>query len=84
MRLQSRFQNDRRFNLDSRFLDADADNEGDEFYNEEYEQQNGHENYGQQEEEVDERQWQYNILESVMGKKMGQGPQAPSRDAKKK
>lgn len=80
MRLQSRFQNDKRFNMDARFLD-DGDhgnNEGEEI---EAEWQNGQHNEAP---EDDERQWQYNILESVMGKKMNQGPPAPTTDSKKK
>lgn len=84
MRLQSRFQHDSRFKMDARFLDDDAqdDEDGDgEFDGMDVDQ--GHQTQNGEPED-DERQWQYNILESVMGRKVGQGPPAPSKDSKKK
>lgn len=87
MRLQSRFQNDSRFKMDARFLDDYGryhnEEEAEEEEGDDYEMNNV-QNNGYQAPEDDERQWQYNILESVMGKKVNQGPPAPSKDAKKK
>lgn len=73
-RLQDRFQGDNRFKMDSRFLDNDeSDGDG----------ESGQVNLGHAEKksieestenietnESDERQWQMNILESVMGKRI--------------
>lgn len=89
MKLQSRFQNDSRFKMDARFLDdyGRYQNEGDGGEEEEEgdntEMNNVHYN-GDEAPEEDERQWQYNILNSVMGKRVNQGPPAPSKDSKKK
>lgn len=88
MRLQSRFQNDLRFNMDAKFLDDDYGDEGEANDGEEGHRsnRNGHYSHAnsQTAENDDERQWQYNIIESVTGKKINQGPPAPSKDSKKK
>lgn len=78
MRLQSRFQSDRRFNMDAKFLEDEDDN-GDDDSNRK--SQNGHE--AKEEDGDNERQWQYDILESVMGKKIRHN-EPPKDPAKKK
>lgn len=61
-KLQSRFQNDQRFNMDEKFLDDDvAENKVEGFDD-------------NAESKSDERQWQYDMLESVMGKKLQPEP----------
>lgn len=85
MRLQSRFQNDKRFNMDARFLNDNLDEGGDD--NDEDMESEHHypmPTHNDQLPEDDERQWQYNILESVIGRKVNQGPPAPGKDSKKK
>lgn len=76
MKLQSRFQGDNRFKMDSKFLD-DSDN--DEMDNDANQRKTASElnaSEGKEGEtaEDDERRWQYNILESVMGKKVYHEP----------
>lgn len=66
-KLQSRFQNDQRFNMNEKFLDDNDDVEEQEA-----------EGFGDTDESKnDERKWQYDMLESVIGKKL-------QPDAKKK
>lgn len=59
-KLQSKFQNDQRFNMNEKFLD---DNEDGDVEEEEYVADGA-------ESKTDERKWQYDMLESVMGKKI--------------
>lgn len=79
MRLQSRFQSDQRFNMDAKFLEDDAD------YGHQESRQKSHNGHEAQDdvEEDDERQWQYDILESVIGKKIRHS-EPPKDPAKKK
>lgn len=86
MKLQSRFQNDARFKMDSRFLDDinHGENDGDADEGVDDSAKTSHTRNGEQTAYDDERQWQYNILESVMGKKVNQGPSYTSKDTKKK
>lgn len=66
LKLQSRFKNDKRFKMDEQFWDDEDETAGTV---EEPAQQNGG-----GEGEDDERQWQYGILESVMGKQIQSDP----------
>lgn len=60
-KLQSRFQNDQRFKMNENFLDDNGDANGNEM--EEVDEP-------ETDEKLDERKWQYDMLESVMGKKL--------------
>lgn len=60
-KLQSRFQNDQRFKMNENFLDDNGDVEGNEI--EEF-----HDTV--ESSATDERKWQYEMLESVIGKKL--------------
>lgn len=75
MKLQNRYQGDSRFNLDEKFLEDE--NEGDED-DQAYALDN---EANQVNEEDDERKWQYNILEGVVGRNLYQDP---SKEAKKR
>lgn len=78
MKLQNRYQGDSRFNLDAKFLDdenGDAHEAGDDRA---YELGN---ETNQNNEEDDERKWQYNILEGVVGRNLYQDL---SKESKKK
>lgn len=75
MKLQNRYQGDSRFNLDEKFLEDE--NEGDED-DQAYALDN---ETNQVNEEDDERKWQYNILEGVVGRNLYQDP---SKEAKKR
>lgn len=61
LKLQSRFKNDKRFDMDSKFWEETG--EGDGF------QLEAAVDEGEADED-DERKWQYGILESVMGKRI--------------
>lgn len=76
MKLQSRFQTDSRFKMDAKFMDDD-----DEYYSENEIESRNRNSQENENGDDDERQWQYNILESVIGKKVRQD--AP-RETKKK
>lgn len=70
-RLQDRFHGDNRFKMDSRFMEGDSDNENEDTqqkWNNEID--NGKSTDDIETNENDERQWQLNILESVIGKKV--------------
>lgn len=61
LKLQSRFKNDKRFDMDSKFWEETG--EGDGFQQEQIVNEEAVD-------EDDERKWQYGILESVMGKRI--------------
>lgn len=71
-KLQSRFQTDKRFAMDAKFIDDDDDFRGEQA-------EHRHEDRGKakEDEEADdmekERQWQFDILEKVIGKKLHNG-----------
>lgn len=69
--MQDRFHGDNRFKIDSRFLEGDSDNENDETQQKwPNENDTGKSTDDIETNESDERQWQLNILESVIGKKV--------------
>lgn len=77
MKLQNRYQGDSRFKLDAKFMDDDHDAEEDD--------DGGHAHDLSEEthpnnDEDDERKWQYNILEGVIGRKLDTG----TKESKKK
>lgn len=76
MKLQSRYHGDSRFKLDAKFMEDDHEMEDDD--QQPYEMDN--EANVENNDEEDERRWQYNILEGVVGRKLYQSP----KDAKKK
>lgn len=61
LKLQSRFKNDKRFDMDSKFWDETG--EGEDLQHAQVVNEN-------EENGDDERKWQYDILESVMGKRI--------------
>lgn len=73
-RLQDRFQGDNRFKMDSRFMDDDgsdgeaANGQTNQRHAEKQSNEESTENI--ETNESDERQWQMNILESVIGKRI--------------
>lgn len=72
-RLQDRFQGDNRFKLDSRFLeDNDSDGGENDHITQRHSEKKSNEETTENIEtnESDERQWQMNILESVIGKRI--------------
>lgn len=70
--MQDRFQGDNRFKIDSRFLEEDSDDNENEEESRKHQDQQSIEKNGDDIEtnESDERQWQLNILESVIGKRV--------------
>lgn len=82
-RLQDRFQGDSRFKIDSRFLEDDTDGNDNEGAPQKQNKHTSSEKIGDNIEtnESDERQWQLNILESVIGKKV---QKTASKEAQKK
>lgn len=85
MRLQTRFQGDKRFAMDATFLDRDSDVDDEEDGKSRRQTTSQKTKKGQIEnvsEVDDERKWQYDILESVIGKKLRNEP--PPRDPKKR
>lgn len=77
MKLQNRYQGDSRFKLDAKFMDDEnEDNEEDGGQAYELDNEESHPNN----DEDDERKWQYNILEGVIGRNLD----TASRDSKKK
>lgn len=76
MKLQSRFQGDSRFQMDSKFLEDSDNDDMDEDANKRKAAFKMNETKSKEGEtaEDDERRWQYNILESVMGKKLYHEP----------
>lgn len=73
MKLQSRFQSDSRFKMDSKFLDDSDNDDMDEDASIKQKiasKTNETECKEGETVEHDERRWQYNILESVIGKKL--------------
>lgn len=73
MKLQSRFQGDSRFKMDSKFLEDSDNDDMNEDANKRKTAPKTETNEGETAED-DERRWQYNILESVMGKKVYHEP----------
>lgn len=70
-RLQDRFQGDNRFKMDSKFLEDESEGSGDEkSTKQKHQQKTEKSNDDIETNENDERQWQLNILESVIGKKV--------------
>lgn len=82
MKLQNRYQGDSRFKLDSKFMENDNESDNDDNnmtrITESNSQQHVDENL---DDEENERKWQYNILEGVVGKKLYH---ESSRETKKK
>lgn len=66
MKLQSRYHGDSRFKLDAKFLDDDREEADDD----EQPYQMDNEANNADNDEDDERRWQYNILEGVVGRKL--------------
>lgn len=66
MKLQSRYHGDSRFKLDAKFLEDDRDGADDD----ERPYQMDNEANNADNDEDDERRWQYNILEGVVGRKL--------------
>lgn len=71
-RLQDRFHGDSRFKMDSKFLDDESDGSDAEGKTQNQSHPKGIEKGSEDIEtnEIDERQWQLSILESVIGKKV--------------
>lgn len=82
MKLQNRYQGDSRFKLDSKFMENDSENENDEGNMTRRTEFNSQQNIDETvDDEENERKWQYNILEGVVGKKLYN---ESSRETKKK
>lgn len=83
-RLQDRFQGDNRFKMDSRFLENDSDGDENDVGTQRRSDKKSIEGSTENIEtnENDERQWQMNILESVMGKRIHTA--SKSKEAQKK
>ncbi len=69
-KLQSRFQNDQRFKMNENFLDDGEDGDNVDETMEEVDEA--------VDSQTDERKWQYDMLESVIGKKL-QPPQVKKK-----
>lgn len=67
-RLQDRFHGDNRFKMDAKFLEDDSDGDENDKVSDEKRNDDHVENI--ETNESDERQWQLNILESIVGKRI--------------
>lgn len=82
MKLQNRYQGDSRFKLDSKFMENDNEIDNDDNNMIRNTESNSQRNIDENlDDEENERKWQYNILESVVGKKLYH---ESSRETKKK
>lgn len=81
-KLQTRFQNDRRFTMDSKFLDDDDEQVREQGRDNDYGHAKAAEHSAEADDMESERQWQFNILEKVIGKKLHNGNASSANEKK--